>query len=128
LICRAARSDALPCPTGRALAITRPSLRQSYAVIIAALSGNASRLQNAAVAVLITDPDRAPTPQNAERLALQFGLTPAEGRVAAILAQGNSAERLPRPCRFPWPPCGLISEVCSAKPQRNGNLNSCGFC
>jgi DNA-binding CsgD family transcriptional regulator len=75
------------------MAISRPSLRRSYAILVSPLSqkGNGP-VDHAAVAVLITDPERNVPAASEERLAQQFGLTPAEARVAVALLAGKTVE------------------------------------
>ena len=79
-------------PGGGAMAISRPSLRRSFAVLVSPLSKGTGPVDQAVVAVLITDPERS-APASAEvRLAQQFGLTPAEARVANALLAGKTVE------------------------------------
>ena len=79
-------------PGGGAMAISRPSLRRPYAILVSPLKKGTSPLKQAVVAVLITDPERNVPPGAVHRLAQQFGLTPAEARVATYLMQGKTVE------------------------------------
>ena len=74
------------------MAISRPSMRRSYAVLISPLQKGAGPVDQAAVAVLITDPERSLPADAEQRLAQQFGLTPAESRVAGALLAGKTVE------------------------------------
>jgi DNA-binding CsgD family transcriptional regulator/PAS domain-containing protein len=77
-------------PGGGAMAISRPSLRRSYAVLVSPLKKGSGPLNQAVVAVLVVDPERSVPVGVEQRLALQFGLTPAEARVAARLLEGKT--------------------------------------
>jgi DNA-binding CsgD family transcriptional regulator len=79
-------------PGGGAMAISRPSMRRSYAVLVSPIRKGSGPLAQAAVAILITDPERSLPEGTEQRLALQFGLTPAEARVATRLVQGMTVE------------------------------------
>jgi DNA-binding CsgD family transcriptional regulator len=89
LIRTAAMPDRESFSRGGAMAISRPSLRRRYAVLVSPL-GTASRPQSQAVAaVLVTDPERNLVGGSGPRLAAQFRLTAAEAKVAALLVQGS---------------------------------------
>ena len=75
-----------------ALAVTRPSLRRGYAVLVVPVH-SASATENQAVAgVLITDPELDPT-TTAPWLGCQFNLTPSEARLALAMLQGKTVEQ-----------------------------------
>jgi DNA-binding CsgD family transcriptional regulator len=76
-------------PGGGATAVSRPSLRRPYALLVSPLPKQTSGMGRATVAVLITDPERAVL-ADAERLARQFKLTSAEAKLAEALANGHS--------------------------------------
>lgn len=76
---------------GGALAVTRPSGGRPYALVVTPLAGPvlARGPRAARVAVLMTDPERhAEAP--AVALARLLGLTPAEARLARLVALGRS--------------------------------------
>jgi DNA-binding CsgD family transcriptional regulator len=77
--------------SGGALAIGRPSGRRPYVALVTPLRGEneyAPGGRTAAAAVFVTDPDQARPPHDVWLRAL-FGLTRAESRVAAQIAQGE---------------------------------------
>lgn len=90
LIRRAARRSAADAlHAGGALSISRPSLRRPYTVLVSPLSrsGALAGANQASVAVFIADPDdRAGS--TADVLMRLFKLTPAEARLATLLAAG----------------------------------------
>jgi len=92
LIRHAAAPRAILPPGQGAMSITRPSLRRSYAVLVSPVARTMEGSGQALAAVLITDPERDLSADAHERLGRQFGLTPAEARVAALLLQGRSVE------------------------------------
>lgn len=78
--------------SGGAMAISRPSRRRPYLVMVVPVSARRFALDGPAqpvVAVVVTDPDREESTP-AELLMGLFGLTPAEARLAALLAEGRS--------------------------------------
>lgn len=79
---------------GGALPVARPSGRRPWNVLVLPFRGSLApspgRPQPAAI-VFIADPDARPAPAQ-EVLADLFGLTAAEGRVAAALLDGDSPE------------------------------------
>jgi DNA-binding CsgD family transcriptional regulator len=83
LIREAARPEADQI-RGRAMSLRRPSFRRPYAVLVSPLKRVFFPVGNPAAVVLVTDPERKLPPGTDYRLACQFGLTPAEGRIAAI--------------------------------------------
>jgi DNA-binding CsgD family transcriptional regulator/PAS domain-containing protein len=92
LIRQASMVETKAMPSAGAMAISRPSLCRSYAVLVSPLRQAQSPVSKAVVAVLITDPERGVPDGAAARLAQQFGLTPAEANVAAALLDGASVE------------------------------------
>lgn len=81
-----------PHKGGGGLSVARPSGRRPLLLVVAPLPAfSAGRLWRAepAVAVFITDPEARPHAP-AQRFAELFGLTPAEARLAAWLAAGDS--------------------------------------
>ncbi len=83
--------DALKQDCGGALQIERPSGLRAYALMIAPLNLELSQLnyQQAAAMIFITDPEmQAEVPT--EMLQRLYGLTPAEAKLAALLAHGKS--------------------------------------
>jgi DNA-binding CsgD family transcriptional regulator len=81
-----------PHQGGGGLAVRRPSGQRPLLLVVAPLPAfSAGRLWRAepAVAVFITDPEARPQVP-AQRFAELFGLTPAEARLAAWLAAGDS--------------------------------------
>ena len=83
-----------PHKGGGGLSVARPSGRQALVLLVAPLPPfSASRFWRAepAVAVFITDPEARP-PEAAQRFAQTFGFTPAEARLAAGLAAGDSLD------------------------------------
>jgi DNA-binding CsgD family transcriptional regulator len=80
--------------TGRGLRIRRPVGRRPLTALIAALRGkNTLRDGGAVVAVLVNDPEETPA-LDAEMLRAWYDLTPAEARLAVLLASGLSLERI----------------------------------
>jgi DNA-binding CsgD family transcriptional regulator len=77
--------------SGGALAVSRPSGKRAYGLLVTPLRGANHYVQHgaAAAAVFLSDPDRDDTSDVAMFRAL-FGLTAAESRVAALIAQGKS--------------------------------------
>lgn len=77
--------------SGGALAISRPSGKRGFGLLITPLrSGNRYAEQGgAAAAIFIRDPDREDE-TDAGLLRALFGLTAAESRIAALVAQGHS--------------------------------------
>ena len=71
--------------------IERPSGLQSYSLLIAPLNLELSQLnyQQAAALIFITDPEARAEP-SAQNLQQLYDLTPAETRLATILAQGKN--------------------------------------
>jgi DNA-binding CsgD family transcriptional regulator/PAS domain-containing protein len=84
-------------PAGRVLAISRPSLRRSFCVLVKPLNeaARASGRSRPAVAVFVIDPDRRRTADGGVLQKL-YGFTPAQSRVAAELMQGESVEEAAR--------------------------------
>lgn len=82
---------------GRVLAVSRPSLRRAFCVLVKPLNtaARASGQSHPAVAVFLTDPDRRTKPDGGVLRNL-YGFTPAESRVAAELMQGESVEEAAR--------------------------------
>ncbi len=83
--------DALKQDCGGALQIERPSGLRAYALMIAPLNLELSQLnyQQAAAMIFITDPEmQAEVPT--DMLQRLYGLTPAEAKLAALLAHGKS--------------------------------------
>ncbi|HEV7731315.1 MAG TPA: hypothetical protein VGR62_04095 [Candidatus Binatia bacterium] len=76
-------------PSGGALAITRPSGREPFHVLVTPLrSPLLTGLAHSATAIVfVTDPDQHPVPARA-RLRRHLGLTTAEADVALLIAQG----------------------------------------
>ncbi len=105
-----ALAAALRCAAGEAevaplaLALPRRSLRRPYEVLVAPLPAQATPWRGGApggepgVLVLITDPERTPEPP-AELIARLHGLTPAEARVAAALAAGQTIKDIAEAAR-----------------------------
>jgi DNA-binding CsgD family transcriptional regulator len=78
------------------LRISRPSGRRPYAVLVAPLSERTTLLadsQAPAALILITDPERQPEVLG-RRLVELFGLTAAEARLAAALAEGKRLDEI----------------------------------
>lgn len=78
--------------SGGTMVISRPSRRRSYLVMVVPVSARRFTLDGPAqpvAAVVVTDPEREETTP-AELLMGLFGLTPAEARLAALLAEGKS--------------------------------------
>jgi len=98
LIGEAAHSEAGGgCGAGIGLRLERPSRRWPLTVLVAPLRIQGSPSNgDAAAAVFVNDPEHAPA-LDAGMLRDWFGLTPAEARLAVVLAQGHSlAEALDR--------------------------------
>lgn len=72
------------------IGIERPSGRRPYQVVVSPLRCDASRTDDAHVAILITDP--ISTDQRASQLCQSCGLTPTETRLATLLACGQRLE------------------------------------
>ena len=85
------RFDALKQDCGGVMQIERPSGLRAYSLMIAPLNLELSQLnyQQAAAMIFITDPE-AQSAAPAEVLQNLYGLTPAEAKLAALLAQGKS--------------------------------------
>ncbi|MDD5307823.1 MAG: helix-turn-helix transcriptional regulator [Deltaproteobacteria bacterium] len=85
--------------TGGTVCAQRPSGRRALELVVAPLCMNreATAAENLSAVVFVTDPSRVATGVS-ERLIAAYGLTRAEARVAALLAEGSSpteiAERL----------------------------------
>jgi DNA-binding CsgD family transcriptional regulator len=79
---------------GGALRILRPSGRRAYEVVAAALPAGQPFVprRRSRVVVFITDPEN-PRPDRGELLRQLYGLTPAETRLAAALANGSTMEQ-----------------------------------
>jgi len=79
------------------LGLPRPSQRRPYQVMASALHApehDSARSSGVpALALFITDPESRPRP-SPELLTRLFGLTPAESRIVAALAQGYSADEI----------------------------------
>lgn len=77
------------------LGVPRPSGRRPYGLRIARTAGqeHPALRRRAVLRVTIADPD-APIFLSAEHLRGLYGLTPAEARVAVLLADGGSAEEI----------------------------------
>ena len=89
--------EAVRSGSGIGLRLERPSRRWPLTALVAPLhrKGAASN-GHAAAAVFVSDPEHAPA-IDAGMLREWFGLTPAEARLAVVLAQGHSlAEALER--------------------------------
>ena len=93
LITQAAEAGAAGSPAGRVLALSRPSLRRAFCVLVRPLNAAAPAPggSHPAVAVFLTDPDRR-TKADGGVLQDLYGFTPAESRVAAQLMQGEGVE------------------------------------
>jgi DNA-binding CsgD family transcriptional regulator len=80
--------------SGGAMSISRPSLRRPYALLVSPLSLDYSLfgMREGKVAVFIADLDAQTEPLD-EVLRSVFGLTRAESKVAALLAQGKSLQQ-----------------------------------
>ena len=76
---------------GGTVAVSRPSGKRAFGLLVTPLRGANQYVQHggAAAAVFLSDPDRDDTPNTTMFRAL-FGLTAAESRVAALIAQGKS--------------------------------------
>ena len=80
--------------SGGAMAVSRPSMKRPYSLLVVPLPRENFALSHrrAAVAVFISDPE-----QEAETidqlLSRIYGLTPAEARLASLLMQGKSLEQ-----------------------------------
>ena len=74
---------------GGILRASRPSNKSPYVVVVSAIEQRYPALSvfRPAVCVMITDPDRAPN-LSVEHLQTVFALTPAEARLATLLAGG----------------------------------------
>ncbi len=92
LIRRASEHENKKLPGGGGMAISRPSQRRSYAILVSPVQRGAGPVSQAVAAVLITDPERRSFLGSEKRLELQFGFTPAEARVAATLMNGKTVE------------------------------------
>lgn len=73
------------------LAIARPSGRRPYSVMICPFEGRRDLLDenNTAALMFIIDPEQAPHEISDQVLQKAYNLTPAEARVAAMVAQGQ---------------------------------------
>ena len=81
-------------PTGRGLRIRRPVGRRPLTALVTALRGNkAPRNARAVVAVLVSDPEDT-LALDAQMLRVWYDLTPAEARVAVLLAGGFSLDEI----------------------------------
>ena len=93
----AARDFRRPEAAGGALVIHRPSRRPPYQVLVSPLAApwldRAPR--QAAVAVFVNDPERAPVAKEGV-VCRYLGLTPAEGRVVLALARGLTLAEVAR--------------------------------
>jgi len=76
---------------GRAMTLPRPSGARALEVIVSPVPPNEDRIgvANVAAALFVSDPDSAPSIP-LDSLRRLYGLTPAEAKVAAALAQGHS--------------------------------------
>jgi DNA-binding CsgD family transcriptional regulator len=79
------------------MAISRPSGRKLYSLLVAAIARNGSRenllsgIQRRAAAVFACDPETEVGPTTAALREL-FGLTPAEANLASVLMTGKSLD------------------------------------
>jgi len=89
------RQDALcDAATGCGLRIRRPVGRRPLTALVTGLRGNnALRNGGAVVAVLVNDPEEAPA-LDAQMLRAWYDLTPAEARLAVLLASGLSLDEI----------------------------------
>lgn len=80
---------------GGEIAIGRPSGRRDLLVSITPIgrTGKSASASQFAATITITDPEDRPAPRQAI-LETLFGLTPAEARLAAEMATGDSLERV----------------------------------
>jgi DNA-binding CsgD family transcriptional regulator/PAS domain-containing protein len=99
LIQSAAKTGSDPAATpGGVMAIRRPSMRRPYQIFITPLP-RAAKLAKImpdvakvpVAAVFITDPETVPAPPEAALQSL-YGLTPAEARLAAAFAKGDTLQ------------------------------------
>lgn len=77
--------------SGGVLCVSRPSLKRPYSILVAPHAknhGSLSSLQPAAI-IFISDPEQEEIPDELV-LSKLFGFTPAEAKLAALLAQGRS--------------------------------------
>ena len=90
-VVRTGRNDGIS--GGGRLRLSRPSGRQPLSVLVTAIQAEAARgelpVPRICAALFIRDPEGAP-PNLHEMVAALYGLTPAEARVAAGLAEGLS--------------------------------------
>jgi DNA-binding CsgD family transcriptional regulator len=80
---------------GRTLLVARPSLRRPYEVLITPIpvQTRLTEAPAAMAAIFITDPEVQPVTDQ-ETLRSLYGLTEAEARMAAAMAQGKTAESI----------------------------------
>lgn len=84
------RNASCAAESGRGLRIRRPVGRRPLTALITVLRGkNTLRNAGAVIAVLVNDPEHAPA-LDAQMLRDWYDLTPAEARVAVLLASGLS--------------------------------------
>ncbi len=76
---------------GGAMQVERPSGKRPFGLMVAPAPAHDSPLSlwQPATCIVINDPEESPQPQ-AERLRAAYGLTPAESRLASLLATGES--------------------------------------
>ena len=88
------RDQRCEAATGRGLRIRRPVGRRPLTALVTALRGN-SAPQNGGVvvAVLVNDPEDTPA-LDAQMLRAWYDLTPAEARVAVLLASGLNLDAI----------------------------------
>jgi len=79
--------------SGGALAVSRPSMRRSYSLLVTPLRAERSVFGEPAAiaAVFVSDPERR-VESNPEILRRLYGFTPSESRIAVRLLQGQSVE------------------------------------
>ncbi len=99
LIAQALSSTVSPSSSDSAMRVRRPSGKRPYAILVGPVYGSYPALSSVrpAVCLVITDPEHQPLPPG-DRLQALFGLTPAETRLASLLAAGEdlrqAADRL----------------------------------
>jgi DNA-binding CsgD family transcriptional regulator/PAS domain-containing protein len=88
-----ARAADPTAPVGTMLRLSRSSSATEWILLVAPFDSSAAQLGARRVLCLIRDPDRDLTPRQWQ-LTRAFGLTAAEARVAAAIAQGKSLEMI----------------------------------
>ena len=82
-------------PTGGSMTVQRPSGRSRLALHVSPVGDRSADFGGRRVAalVLVVDPARRPR-IDAQRVAVTLGLTPSEGRMSALLAEGLSVREI----------------------------------